>query len=1633
MSDSFLSFTSSASFRNSLIARNLAPYSVQGTFSPQVSNINYETNLTVSNVLDSPNNLVSTNTQANGLYPLNEYGPDGGFGQPINLAGPPLPVDSNKGPYDPNDTVIDLVNEFFIDAAYIQNTYGPQGGFNNFVIITDIVKPGKIYQPYWEPPTFAPSSYSPYDILISNNPTGSNGSLSQDSYIIQLGSSVLKDLLLQNQSFYTQQNLQNQNSINFGITVDDVNDNYLSRLDGSYVPFSPIPGDYFLDGTTNRTTDTLGEAINLIAGRSTLFGGALNGGLTRAVNQSQLFLENTNDGQKGIMFANISKNIYRPAYGGSLLAGIGTNLLTTGINSLIDGFGLQLPGAYYVGSALSEPAYLESPIDAVPTDVFGRDTQAIVFGPDVLGKEYEKNQEKINFGLKAKSYTNSGSIDGEFIWTSPKYKDNAGFYVSPGGAPTTLDNEFNIVEANYNKNLSTNIDFKPGSILDDTQRLINSADSLQGEARLKHVGNAINQVSKVFNDGYKEITKGSQVLSYKDQTDGTEAGIEYCRIFQKDTPYFTYADLQKTDGITTAGRKFSYSVFDNTYNLNIVPMKGVDSTNIINSRVKKYMFSIENLAWRTSDRPGYTYDELPDCEKGPNGGRIMWFPPYDLTFSDNSKPDFNGTSFLGRPEPIYTYKNTSRSGSLKWKIIVDSPASLNTIIEKQLVNTPKERLDSIMDSFFAGCVKYDIYELGIKFNKIPTRDLFVYQEILNNPRLTEEELSEVLKEVPVENTTIGGPESPIQETNQGGNNNSEATNTFEDPFKKLEGFGFYFPNEVPGPVGSTTAPQDFDTYFTDYQNVNYNQTLTNAPQKVLVGDKPFLKDTIPTFWNQVISGNYDKLKKEFLDAMEDVIIKRNGVVNITLEGTSSAAGSESSNFGLSERRIDSVKKWIEKQTFSDGTTYKSKIPSKITFKEIPLGEKVIIPKSETTFDEINCNIIPLDASTNTETENSKINSLPAMACRRVILKTIKADFPPTPPTPPGEQEIKEPLPPTVQQTVEPVPSKPIPQVDVQQKIKDGISKKVLRQLFSECDYFQVIKETNPMIYDSLKEKIKYFSPAFHSMTPEGLNSRLTFLNQCTRPGQTIPVIGPDGRPKYNDALNTSFGAPPILVLRVGDFYHSKIVPTSLDISYEPLLYDLNPEGIGIQPMIANITMAFNIIGGMGLKEPIDQLQNALSFNYYANTEIYDERATATEDTSARDKYVVEKILNAQQPVKSNTIDNQIPVKGGDTIGSVLTTNLADNGNIQSGEIEYTSLFKELSDNTNKHFKTINNQLRTIQNTSNYGMLQLVGFKRKYSEGDLLFYSTNKFPVKIYGKPEDVENRVESLVNNVVGDIKDDMDPIMSKLIKVPNIPKSAFRQVRDKLKSLTQSKINTLNQIVVEPINEITKSQENYIQTFKKVDAVLYSTSGTTKSGVDGKKLETGDVKVFDLTEITGTSVFNGMFDQYQNKVGNSLIKFDELLISKNISNKENYLEEETSFVPITNKLIIDENCRFYMVYADTFVNDEKYQTFFNELINLDLVKKNTILENELKKVLGDLKVLFKEEFDAEIKNFDDYEKSPEYQIYDKFELDAIDTKMSYTTDVTVDKMEKRSIMKSVYRTGNENFDDKFNKKVKFN
>jgi hypothetical protein len=166
MPESFLSFDNSSVFRNNLIAQNLAPYQIQGAFSPPLGNILYEVSpLSNFSVIDSPNTLISTNQLANQLYPLNEWGPEGGFQGKYSVPGNPLPVPSNQGPYDPNDTQLDIINQYFIDTAYVENIFGPEGGYSDLVITTKLALPYQFFSPYYfqgSPVNYIPSTYTPY-------------------------------------------------------------------------------------------------------------------------------------------------------------------------------------------------------------------------------------------------------------------------------------------------------------------------------------------------------------------------------------------------------------------------------------------------------------------------------------------------------------------------------------------------------------------------------------------------------------------------------------------------------------------------------------------------------------------------------------------------------------------------------------------------------------------------------------------------------------------------------------------------------------------------------------------------------------------------------------------------------------------------------------------------------------------------------------------------------------------------------------------------------------------------------------------------------------------------------------------------------------------------------------------------------------------------------------------------------------------------------------------------------------------------------------------------------------------------------------------------------------------------------
>jgi hypothetical protein len=234
--------------------------------------------------------------------------------------------------------------------------------------------------------------------------------------------------------------------------------------------------------------------------------------------------------------------------------------------------------------------------------------------------------------------------------------------------------------------------------------------------------------------------------------------------------------------------------------------------------------------------------------------------------------------------------------------------------------------------------------------------------------------------------------------------------------------------------------------------------------------------------------------------------------------------------------------------------------------------------------------------------------------------------------------------------------------------KRDIATRILDKLIGENEYFEFLQDTSPVIFSSLKEKLKYFSPAFHSMTPEGLNSRLTFLQQCVRPGNTIETNGSTLSNNY--ISNTSFGKPPICILRIGDFYNTKMIIDSLNIEYNvvgnSVTYDLNPEGIGVQPMIAKVTASVRYVGGAGLREPVLQLQNALSFNYYANADIYESMSYG--QTNVDERY----LDNLELAYNSDELDiSQLKLSAYSKINPVSPANFTYIGNKLAAPSSYT--------------------------------------------------------------------------------------------------------------------------------------------------------------------------------------------------------------------------------------------------------------------------------------------------------------------------------------------------------------------------
>lgn len=811
-------------------------------------------------------------------------------------------------------------------------------------------------------------------------------------------------------------------------------------------------------------------------------------------------------------------------------------------------------------------------------------------------------------------------------------------------------------------------------------------------------------------------SRGRNLLTLEAERNGGFYNINgynnpYCRVWTHHYQYSKLADLMRPfDGETTSSfhkwdkfslddaneehqesmNKVAYwgwkynnegwknSVLDQENGLVNIAPKYVNGggTNI---HTKDCMFSIENLAWKDYDP--YMFEKSLSWEqRGPMGGRIMWFPPYDISFSENVSAKWNQNDFIGRGEAVYSYANTVRSGTLSFLMVIDHPSVVDYALWGDSSNNGDDDVhDTDLLRFFAGCDDTVVLNAA---RPTPLTDEYLeniepvpeYEEKTKNPNNSPAQnvAEEFNFKVYFPNNYTGVWDlryydvSPIDYLLHGEgscfkmNGNKDGViktcgeNNFgEEDFNLNSGIGYEMGDKGLSYSNKNWFYNDSVTYIStsggNYKNnmecyyredgchhrpgdkTNFTINNRNVPGDTSSSfdrsnnvESYFinLKNTpLSNTWGQILgSGNYkdskslqlnrfgDDADEEFLpffgtgcifrqsdnfnDELENVKGKSakkgeklekfkelfdgkfegyNVTVSVagcaSIDGQSDATDPKSNrNYYLAYARAYMVKEWVKKFISGDNVEYES-IACDYQKKVQKVPDVNSDTSKKTRYASVKIVLIP-----------KKETQEPTEQATTETIKEIKDyDF------------VSVGLPKT----------RAVDRTDTEKVNKVRYDQ--------EYHFFKKLKRENPIVFDRLVDKLKYFDPAFHSMTPEGFNARLTFLHQCTRQGDTTTASDTNA----SSANNLAFGRPPFCVLRLGDFYRQMIVINSVQIDYsvsDGITWDLNQEGAGVQPLLCRVTLAFNFIGGGDMAGPVRRLQNAMSFNYYANASLYDNRA-----------------------------------------------------------------------------------------------------------------------------------------------------------------------------------------------------------------------------------------------------------------------------------------------------------------------------------------------------------------------------------------------------------------------------------------
>lgn len=763
--------------------------------------------------------------------------------------------------------------------------------------------------------------------------------------------------------------------------------------------------------------------------------------------------------------------------------------------------------------------------------------------------------------------------------------------------------------------------------------------------------------------------------------------------------------------------------------VNISPLTNANPEKSVD--IKSCMFSIENLAWKgvITGKTSYDIETLSPEQKGPFGGRIMWFPPYDLKFNESVNVNWAETNFIGRGESIYTYKNTKRSGTLSFKLLIDHPAILNYWTNaKPSGNDTVDDTDSAEQEllrFFAGCdfltpgvTPEKHSEVAVSDDPIPSPNASTYTffvffpnnysgvnddtnyavDYLINGYGTWKTLKKLTESVDKEygGANVVNFTYPTSDIVAAKTDSGEQIGGYEMRAAKSINYGVteydikhrdigkvkYGNNATKHIVVQKSDGQDFQYYYRvdekylieplkfekNYLDSTTHSSCLNSSLGIENVIKQFKteKDNTLSFADiyvslkrgstkEVLGGLFDPNKLSIIESR--IIANKGKIKSVKCTGSASKPGQD--NKSLAMNRANTIKKWLglylcDESKISADTTSDTGGDDDVNSVESKLYRHVRVEINVSTEQDDTAQNLVGDETRDPAMEdatlvngnlNTNVNTTWGDNTENPLyygLEHNDKQYPPYGVTNNGINWA------TFNQrsgnnvewnndyvengnykgkgngsgyTNVPYQDYTMHQADTQKDTEaarealGGLEVNAKPETVKatryegEAKFFHLLELKDPFLHHKISEKIKYFDPAFHSISPEGFNARLTFLQQCARQGPTSSSSDANGT-----ANNLAFGRQPVCILRVGDFYYTRIIIEDIQIDYDNngIQWDLNPEGIGVMPMIANVNIRFNFIGGSSLAGPISRLQNALSFNMYANTEVYDDRAELAE-------------------------------------------------------------------------------------------------------------------------------------------------------------------------------------------------------------------------------------------------------------------------------------------------------------------------------------------------------------------------------------------------------------------------------------